>query len=183
MTPEVRGSSTQDRLLRAYTSLSLYLHLPPRPAPSPLSSQAGPLPRKPNVTVTCLFRNLFRRTRSLAVHRRGTTHAPHLIISNLFHDVIHSLPKVDTTNLYGGTDSMWPFVPACLFNDYYFLVLLFATSLKMAVRNRVESSSALPPYQSSRRHHSKNTTFHTPAFESIFSAFFSTEQIASPVDR
>ena len=153
--------------MRAYISLSLYLHLPPRPAPSPLSLQASPLPRMRNVTVTCFFRNLFRRTRSLAVHRRGTIDSPHLSIRNLFHDVIHSLPKVDITNFYGGTDSMWPFVPACLFSDYYFLVLLFATSQKMAVRNRVESSSALPPYQSPRCRNSKNTTFHITSFDSI----------------
>ena len=73
-----------------------------------------------------------------------------------------------TINLYGGTNNMEAFVPHCLFNDYYFPVQLFATSLKMAVSNRVESSSALPPYQSPRRHDSKNTTLHIPAFDSIF---------------
>ena len=73
-----------------------------------------------------------------------------------------------TTNLYGGTDNMAGFVLHWLFNDYYFLMQLFATSLKMAVNNRVESSSALPPYQSPRLHDSKNTTLHIPAFDSIY---------------
>ena len=50
-----------------------------------------------------------------------------------------------TTNLYGGTDNMARFVLHWLFIDYYFLVQLFAASLTMAVSNRVESSSALPP--------------------------------------
>ena len=78
--------------------------------------------------------------------------------------------KGATTNLYGGTDNMAAFVLHWLFNCY-FLVQLLATSLK-AVSNRVESSYALPPYQSPRRHDCKNTTLHIPAFDSIFAAFF-----------
>ena len=73
-----------------------------------------------------------------------------------------------TTNHYGGTYTMWAFVLRCLFNDYCFLVQLLPASLMMAVSNRVESSSTLPPYQSPQRHDSKNTTFHIPAFDSIF---------------
>ena len=70
-----------------------------------------------------------------------------------------------TTNIYGGTHYMGAFVLRWLFDDYYFLVQLFATSLKMAVGNRVERSSALTPYQSPRRHDSENTIFHIPAFD------------------
>ena len=94
------------------------------------------------------------------------------LLRNILHDVIQSLPKGVTTSHYGGTHNMVAFVLRWVFNDYYFLVQLFATSLKMAVSNRVESSSAVPRYQSPRRYDSKNTTFHIPAFDSIFSAFF-----------
>ena len=66
---------------------------------------------------------------------------------------------------------MEAFVLHWLFKDYYILVQLFATSVKMAVSNRVESSSTLPPYQTPRRNDSKSTTFHIPAFDSIFAAF------------
>ena len=45
--------------------------------------------------------------------------------------------KVVITNLYGGTDNMEAFVLHWLFNDSYFLVQLFATSLKMTVINQV----------------------------------------------
>ena len=80
--------------------------------------------------------------------------------------------------------SIWSsFAPRPLVNDYYFLVQLLATSLMMAVRNRVESSSTLTPYQSQRSHDSK-----IPLSIHQFSTHFllpssGQHQIASTVDR
>ena len=74
-----------------------------------------------------------------------------------------------TAHLYGGTYIQYgSFGLRWLFDDYHFLVLLLATSLTMALSYRVETSPTLPPYHSPRRHDSKNTTFHIPAFDSIF---------------
>ena len=94
-------------------------------------------------------------------------------LRNILNDVIIPCTKGVSANLYGGIYRQYgALVRLWLFDGYYFLVLLLATSLKMAVSTRVESSPALPPYQSPRRHDSKNTTFHIPAFDSISDAFF-----------
>ena len=80
--------------------------------------------------------------------------------------------------------SIWSsFAPRRLFNDYHFVVQLIATSLMMAVRNLVENSSALTPYQSPRSHDSK-----IPLSIHQFTTGFllpssGQHQIASPVDR
>ena len=94
-------------------------------------------------------------------------------LRNIIHDVIHSLHKGRSCqSLRRKIQTIWVFGLRWLFGDYHFLVLQLATSLKMAVSTRAEKSPALPPYQSPRRHDSKNTTFHIPAFDSIFAAFF-----------
>ena len=51
--------------------------------------------------------------------------------------------------LYGGKYRQYgAFFQRWLYGDYHFLVLLFATSLKKAVSNQVESSPVLPSYHS-----------------------------------
>ena len=70
------------------------------------------------------------------------------ILRNIPHDVIQTLPKGRYyRSLRWKTIWGW-FVLCCLFDVYCFLVQLLATSLTMAVRDRVESSSALPPRHS-----------------------------------
>ena len=88
-----------------------------------------------------------------------------------------------TNNPYGGSNKLAAFVLRSLFHGYYFLVQIFLTSLTMAISDRVESSSALPRYQSPRRHDSKNTTFHIPVSTRFFMPSSGQHQITSPVDR
>ena len=78
-------------------------------------------------------------------------------------------PKGVTANRYGGKYRLYGvFWSALAMWRLPFSGAAIATSLTMAVSTPVESSSALPPYQSPRRHDSKNTTFHIPAFDSTF---------------
>ena len=90
------------------------------------------------------------------------------LLRNILHDVVHSLHKGRSCqSLRRKIQTVWAFGLRWLFGDYHFLVLQLATSLKMAVSTRAEKSPALPPYQSPRRHDSKNS-LHIPAYDTIF---------------
>ena len=105
------------------------------------------------------------------------------ILRNIPHDVILTLPKGPYYQSRRRKTIWGAFLPRCLFDDYCLLVHLLATSLTMAVSDRVESSSALTIYKSPRRHDSNNTSSNNTGFRLHFLMPSSgNQQIASPLD-
>ena len=177
---------SKERLLDTYVSMS-HSHLPSAtPPPSPdgwlHALHHGPVTRSdwsfPSYyTLLPTYKSIshWGRSSERRCARWSKDVEPHLLCNGLLgyllHDVIQTIPKGRYYESLGWNIQYGGFVLHWLFKYYYFPVQRFATSLKMAVSNRVDSTSTLPSYQSPRRHDSKNTTLYIPALNSIFCCF------------
>ena len=142
-----------------HDSLSLSLHLTPRPSLRPCKRVPACLHY---VTVACLALNSrspssYNRLRPIQtlpieehtqnVAALGGVRTQEPMRSALHHYATFSMTSYNrcqkgvTINHYGGTDNMEAFVLRWVFNDYYFLVQLLAAAMKNAANNRVKSSS------------------------------------------